>query len=136
MLLITASLLGSIAGMAQGSMRPTPPDSAIEWSTIDSGGGEVSSGGEFELTGSVGQPDAQRFVAGGVFSLTGGYWEGGALAPTLRSDLNGDDVSDLEDFFLFLSGFDSTDEVADVNHDGTVDLADFFQFLSDFDVGA
>jgi len=50
-------------------------------------------------------------------------------------DINTDGSLDLEDFFLFLNGFDQTLPQADVNTDGVVDLADFFMFLGAFDVG-
>jgi hypothetical protein len=45
----------------------------LSWSTIDAGGG-VSSGGQFIVTGTAGQPDASSPLNGGQFSLTGGFW--------------------------------------------------------------
>ncbi len=44
----------------------------INWSTIDGGGG-VSTGGVYSVTGTIGQPDAGR-MTGGNFSLDGGFW--------------------------------------------------------------
>jgi hypothetical protein len=42
--------------------------------TIDSGGG-TSSGGDFSLTGTIGQPDASlQASSGGGFRLEGGFW--------------------------------------------------------------
>src|SRR5687768_18612225 len=49
----------------------------IDWFTIDGGGG-TSSGGPYTLSGTIGQPDAGT-LAGGSFSLVGGFW-GGAFA--------------------------------------------------------
>jgi hypothetical protein len=47
---------------------------AIDWHTIDGGGG-TSSGGNFSLSGTIGQPDANtQPMTGGNFSLTGGFW--------------------------------------------------------------
>jgi hypothetical protein len=47
---------------------------AIDWHTIDGGGG-TSSGGNFSLSGTIGQPDASaQPMTGGAFSLTGGFW--------------------------------------------------------------
>ena len=43
-------------------------------STIDGGGGR-SSGGNFVLTGTIGQFDANPNVAaGGIYQLAGGFW--------------------------------------------------------------
>lgn len=50
-------------------------------------------------------------------------------------DLNHDGVVDLNDFFFFLSAFDSSDPGADLDDDGQVDLNDYFLFLSGFDTG-
>lgn len=41
-------------------------------STVDGGGG-ASSGGEFRLRGTIGQPDAAS-ASGGTFRLRGGFW--------------------------------------------------------------
>jgi hypothetical protein len=49
----------------------------IDWYTIDGGGG-TSSGGQYTLSGTIGQPDAGR-LAGGSFVIEGGFW-GGAFA--------------------------------------------------------
>jgi len=46
---------------------------ALEWFTIDGGGG-TSTGGVYSLTGTIGQPDAGPAMTGGNFSLTGGFW--------------------------------------------------------------
>ena len=47
---------------------------SITHHTIDNGGG-VSQGGQFSLTGTTGQMDADESVAsGGQFSLRGGFW--------------------------------------------------------------
>jgi len=44
----------------------------LTWFTIDGGGG-ASSGGGYQLIGSLGQPDAGR-LAGGAYTLSGGFW--------------------------------------------------------------
>ncbi len=49
----------------------------LDWSTIDGGGGQ-SSGGQYTLTGTIGQPDA-AYSAGGNYELLGGFWPGGPL---------------------------------------------------------
>jgi len=49
----------------------------LSWYTIDGGGGQ-SSGGDFTLTGTIGQPDA-AYSKGGNYELLGGFWPGGPL---------------------------------------------------------
>ncbi len=45
---------------------------AIDWYTIDGGGG-TSTGGVYALSGTIAQPDAGT-MTGGNFALTGGFW--------------------------------------------------------------
>jgi len=54
-------------------------DYILEWSTID-GGGAQSSGGQYMLTGTIGQPDADWSV-GGNYELLGGFWPGRPIKP-------------------------------------------------------
>ena len=49
----------------------------LTWSTVDGGGTTVSSGGQFNLGGTIGQSDA-GVMMGGDFTLGGGFWGGGA----------------------------------------------------------
>jgi hypothetical protein len=49
----------------------------LSWYTIDGGGGR-SSGGDFTLTGTIGQPDA-AYSSGDNYELLGGFWPGGPL---------------------------------------------------------
>jgi hypothetical protein len=46
--------------------------SAVDWFTIDGGGG-VSTGGVYTVSGSIGQPDAGT-MSGGNYTLAGGFW--------------------------------------------------------------
>jgi hypothetical protein len=46
---------------------------SIDWHKI-AGGGGTSSGGNFSLSGTIGQPDASGAMTGGSYSLTGGFW--------------------------------------------------------------
>jgi len=45
---------------------------AVDWSSIDGGGG-TSTGGVYEVSGTIGQPDAGT-MSGGNFTLEGGFW--------------------------------------------------------------
>lgn len=54
----------------------------LNWYTIDGGGAMFSSSGGYELSGTIGQPDAGQPMTGGEYTLTGGFWPGvGALSP-------------------------------------------------------
>ncbi|VGO16734.1 hypothetical protein PDESU_05325 [Pontiella desulfatans] len=47
---------------------------SIDWHTIDGGGG-TSTNGQYEVSGTIGQPDAGSApMTGGPFSLSGGFW--------------------------------------------------------------
>jgi hypothetical protein len=53
---------------------------AIDWFTIDGGGG-TSTGGVYSVSGTIGQPDAAvQPMAGGNYSLIGGFWSVIAVA--------------------------------------------------------
>jgi hypothetical protein len=49
-------------------------DYTIDWYTIDGGGAMFSTGGELEVSGTIGQPDAGGPLTGGQFELIGGFW--------------------------------------------------------------
>ena len=52
-------------------------DYDLTWSTVDSGGDTFSTGGDYSLGGTIGQPDA-GLLTGGDYTLAGGFW-GGAV---------------------------------------------------------
>ena len=56
---------------------PAFADYEISWHTIDAGGGR-STGGDFALVGTIGQPDAGQ-MAGGDYQLSGGFWPRGPM---------------------------------------------------------
>jgi hypothetical protein len=64
-LLILALLLSASAASAQSY--------AINWHTIDGGGG-TSTGGVYSVSGTIGQPDAGAALTNGQYSVTGGFW--------------------------------------------------------------
>lgn len=51
----------------------------------------------------------------------------------ISADVTGDGFVDLNDFFQFLTDFDTTSAGADIDGNPGVDLSDFFAFLSSFD---
>lgn len=112
----------------------------IDWSTIDGGGG-TSTGGEFSLSGTAGQPDAGT-LTGGNFELVGGFWAVSTpAAGGLPGDLNCDGsvtVTDIGAFVLALTNpagyavqFPNCDiQNADINTDGAVTVSDIGPFVS------
>lgn len=46
---------------------------SIDWFTIDGGGGS-SAGGQYQVVGTIGQPDASTPMTNSTYSLTGGFW--------------------------------------------------------------
>ena len=47
-------------------------DYDLSWFTIAGGG--ISSGGDYQLSGTIGQHDAGPTLSGGDYALTGGFW--------------------------------------------------------------
>ena len=54
---------------------------AIDWFKV-SGGGGTSSGGQYTVSGTIGQHDAGGPMTGGNYSLTGGFWSLISIVPT------------------------------------------------------
>jgi hypothetical protein len=46
---------------------------SIDWYKV-AGGGGISTGGTYQVSGTVGQPDAGGPMTGGNYSMTGGFW--------------------------------------------------------------
>jgi len=120
-----ALLLASSMTFAQGY--------ELSWYTIDSGGG-YSTGGGFELEGTVGQPDTGSQTAGG-YELRGGFWNLPSAQCGLLGDVNLDAVVDLDDVANFAglllepeSGDAAEICAADLNGDGSVDGLDIQGF--------
>ena len=114
------------AGLSSGDVR-------IDWWTIDGGSAMFLGGGDFELSGTLGQADAGPVLAGGAFELTGGFWQ---VRP---ADCTGDWGVDLADFGIFescMTGPGGSLGVgcicADLDGDGDVDLADMKAFQAMF----
>jgi len=46
---------------------------SVDWYKI-AGGGGTSTGGTYQVSGTIGQADASDAMTGGSYSLTGGFW--------------------------------------------------------------
>ncbi len=64
-LMACAALLPPVAATAQSY--------TIDWHKI-AGGGGTSTGGVYQLSGTIGQHDAGGLMTGGNYSLAGGFW--------------------------------------------------------------
>jgi hypothetical protein len=108
-------------------------DFTLDWWTIDGGGDMWTNGGEYELSGTIGQPDAGVAMTGGDFELVGGFWAG-AEAPFCFGDLDSDGDVDLSDLAELLANYGTTEGAAyedgDLDGDGDVDLSDLAALLA------
>ena len=125
--LITTALLLLTATSAAAQ------DFSINWYTVDGGGEMFTTGGSFELSGTIGQPDA-GVMTGGDFELVGGFWPGATGGTCDACDMNCDgDVNalDIEPFLdlLFGGGRPCETCTGDVNGDGSIDALDIEPFL-------
>ncbi len=75
LLLALATLWSTVTAVAE------PRDGYdVTWWTVDGGGQSASSGGDYSLAGTIGQPDAGPTLIGGSYTLAGGFWGAGAAA--------------------------------------------------------
>ena len=115
---------GAVAVLAAGVFGQ---EYTIDRHTIDGGGVMRSTGGDFELSGTTGQPDA-GVLQGGEFTLTGGFW---FETPPGDCQQDGDvDLLDYDAFEVCLAGPGGisptgTCRCFDVNRSGRVDLVDY-----------
>lgn len=107
-------IAGALSSGAAGQLT-------IDWSTVDGGGG-TSSGGGYQLRGTIGQPDASLVPHTGdlgnssYYALSGGFWPGFNLCVV--------DLEDLQHFVIYW--LDSGGAIpADLDGDTNVSLHDF-----------
>jgi hypothetical protein len=108
---------------------------ALDWWTVDGGGSMFGTGAPFELSGTLGQPDAGAVaLTGGGFELVGGFWAGAAASSPIHiGDLDCDGTygylsfGDINPFVQYLSDFSAWQATypncppqnGDINGDGT-----------------
>ncbi len=74
------AVLTLAAGSQLPAMAHLPQQTyTVDWWTVDGGGATFSTGAGYSLGGTAGQPDA-GVLAGGGYTLGGGFWKGGPLA--------------------------------------------------------
>jgi hypothetical protein len=67
------SLMAILAMVALMALSASAQSYNISWYKV-AGGGGTSSGGQYSLSGTIGQPDASGALTGGNYSITGGFW--------------------------------------------------------------
>jgi len=122
-----------LAGIGLG---PATAQLELSRSTIDGGGivRSTSADGVFEMSGTIGQPDA-GLLSGGAWELSGGFW-----FPLAQTDCDEDGGVNLLDFGLFETCAEGPVEKAptpecrcfDVDGSATIDLADFAELQNQF----
>ncbi|HUU83571.1 MAG TPA: hypothetical protein VM243_08710 [Phycisphaerae bacterium] len=131
----TLAILGLIAA---GGLQAD--DFALDWWSIDGGGDMWTTGGEFELSGTIGQPDASLTVmTGGDFELVGGFWAIAAVQ-FCPGDLDSDGDTDHSDLGILLAdwgcvGSGPEDCPGDVDGDFDTDHSDLGILLADWGCG-
>ena len=124
------------ARFALGAATPALAQSGgpytLTWSTIDGGGVTFATGGSYSVGCTIGQPDAGK-LAGGVYTLEGGFWNG--TGTWCQPDCNLDGVLTVADFGCFQTKFVQGDPYADCNADGNLTVADFGCFQTKFVAG-
>ena len=75
--LVAGTLAVALIGVTAVVWAQVGDGFGLSWSTVD-GGGATSSDGDFSLGGTAGQHDAGGPMAGGDFTVTGGFWAGAA----------------------------------------------------------
>ncbi len=140
LLMHTRPLIGCtlVLGVATAAVAG---DFEVSWNTIDGGGAMFTTGGDFELSGTIGQPDA-GMMTGGEFELTGGFWAISFAGPApIPGDLDGDGDVDLTDLAGLLAAYGTCigdpdyNPAADIDESGCVDLTDLATLLSHYGEG-
>lgn len=112
---------------------------AIEWHSIDSGGG-TSSSGTISLSGAIGQPDAGPTMSGGTLAVMGGFFAATCEADALPGCNEADvampyDILDLSDINIFAGSFIANTPLGDIDGNGIFDLTDINLFIGAFTSG-
>ena len=128
---ITTFVLATVAALA---VYLGGEEFDLSWNTIDGGGAMQITGGDFELSATIGQPDTGT-MSGGDFEMTVGFW-----FPVVTGDCNADGTVNLFDYEPFQAcvtgpggGPVSLDCACfDFNDDDDVDMLDFGSLQTTF----
>jgi hypothetical protein len=102
----------------------------LSWHTIDGGGATSSTGGGFELGGTIGQPDAGT-MTGGAFELLGGFWSAAGPIVKCPADITGDGVVNVDDLLAVINAWGACPGCpADITGDGVVNVDDLLAVIN------
>jgi hypothetical protein len=122
------SLIAFSAAALAGSEENGGPEGGhdLSWFSIDGGGTTFSTGGGYELGGTIGQPDAGALLIGGSYSLSGGFWPGTSAEPVdpCPPDITGDLIVNVDDLLAVIGDWGAPGGPADVTADGIVNVDD------------
>ncbi len=124
--------LASVAALLLGGAASAQV--AIDWYSIDGGGG-TSRSGCTAITGTIGQWDAGVPIGGGAVSVQPGFWNSSIIPPGCPADLNGDGSVNTLDLTRFLGRFGAPTTscgTGDFNGDSQVNTVDLVFFLGRF----
>lgn len=127
-----------LAGIGMGLLAASASAQYSIKSSVIAGGGGTASGGQYTLSGTIGQAAAfgPPLATGGSYGHGAGFWWTVLNCP---ADLNGDGVVDLDDFVPFVSAYNlflcsepgmPVGCPADFNGDQQVDNDDFLIFVA------
>lgn len=127
------TMLRAVVGMLIGAGTARGADAS--WYTVDGGGAMFTSGGAFELSGTIAQHDAGT-MTGGSFQLTGGFWAGTPAGTSVPGDCDGDGDVDFDDYAGFPDGLSGPGVTYgppacacfDFDGNGAIELLDFAMF--------
>ena len=137
---IRMSVAGSLAGLSLAAAAVAGGgggEFSLTRFTVDGGGIMFSTGGDLELSGTIGQADA-GISTGGGFTMSGGFWF--PVAPGDHNDdgvVNLDDYDTLEPCLAGPEGGISGPQCApfDLDQDDDIDLSDVARFQQTFTGG-
>ena len=69
----TWRMFGTLLAFLAVTVSVSAQSYSVDWYKIADGGG-TSTGGTYQVSGTIGQPDASGAMTGGNYSLTGGFW--------------------------------------------------------------
>jgi hypothetical protein len=69
----TLPRLGVLLTLLAGMFSASAQSYSIDWYKV-AGGGGTSTGGTYQVSGTIGQHDASGAMTGGNYSVTGGFW--------------------------------------------------------------
>ena len=108
-------------------------DFDLSWWTVDGGGELWTTGDNFELSGTIGKPDAGTMMSGGGFTLTGGFLL--AAVPSCLGDCNCDGQIDFDDINALVAALSAPEGACffpniDIDGSGQIDFDDINPFVA------